>query len=309
VNDGFLVKIIPPEGYQVYRLHLSRAQLAGLVALVMLLIAGAVGVHIVRLHAAASAIANLEAQRADQERKLELMEQTTQTLQHQTADSAKEIDAIRRALGQKSAVARATHAYVGGSGGEIATLQARLRRLEADASQTSAATRRLATLASRVLNLRHLQTIARERMIAAIPSLNPVAGDVASGFGYRVSPWPEFHKGIDLAADYGQAVRASADGTVVWAGYEGGGFGNKVDIDHGNGYHTWYCHLSRIGVVSGQHVTKGETIAAVGSTGESTGPHLHYQVMLNGAAIDPEPFLNGVPPKVLATLPGDSTVQ
>ncbi len=149
---------------------------------------------------------------------------------------------------------------------------------------------------------------ARERALAAIPSLNPVGGPIAAGFGYRTDPWPEFHKGVDLAADYGAQVRASAAGTVASAGWDAGGFGNKVDIDHGNGYHTWYAHLSRIAVAAGQRVTKGQPIAFVGSTGESTGPHLHYQLMYEGNPIDPQPFLSGVPAKVLATLPADGGV-
>jgi murein DD-endopeptidase MepM/ murein hydrolase activator NlpD len=90
---------------------------------------------------------------------------------------------------------------------------------------------------------------------------------------------------------------------VVAAGWDDGGYGNKVDIDHGNGYHTWYAHLSRIDVRAGERVYKGESIAAVGSTGFSTGPHLHYQVMRNGTPVDPSPFLHGVPSNVLASLP------
>jgi murein DD-endopeptidase MepM/ murein hydrolase activator NlpD len=159
-----------------------------------------------------------------------------------------------------------------------------------------------------VLNLRRLASIARARTLAAIPSLNPVNGGINAAFGWRTDPFPEFHKGLDLAADYGTPVRAAAAGIVASAGWEGE-FGIKVDIDHGNGYHTWYCHLSRIAVSPGQRVFKGERIAAVGSTGESTGPHLHYQVMHDGVAIDPMPYLHGVPANVTATLPGNPSVQ
>ncbi|HLI96988.1 MAG TPA: M23 family metallopeptidase, partial [Candidatus Baltobacteraceae bacterium] len=105
-----------------------------------------------------------------------------------------------------------------------------------------------------------------------------------------------------LGADYGDVVRAAAAGTVVSADWDGG-YGEKIDIDHGNGYHTWYAHLSKIEVQDGQFVHKGEEIGLVGSTGYSTGPHLHYQVMLNGQAVDPTPYLDGVPAKVLASLP------
>jgi murein DD-endopeptidase MepM/ murein hydrolase activator NlpD len=187
-------------------------------------------------------------------------------------------------------------------------LAARLRSLVSASARTRAQTVLLAGLASRVLNLRRIAGIARERMIAAIPSLNPVNGEVNAAFGWRTDPWPEFHRGLDLAADYGATVHAAADGTVASAGWDSG-FGIKIDLDHGNGYHTWYCHLSHVDVSPGQHVTRGETIAAVGSTGESTGPHLHYQVMRDGVAIDPMPYLNGVPPNVMATLPQNPSVQ
>ncbi|MBV8491696.1 MAG: M23 family metallopeptidase, partial [Candidatus Eremiobacteraeota bacterium] len=136
-----------------------------------------------------------------------------------------------------------------------------------------------------------------------IPSIDPVDGaEVVSCFCYRSYPDAEFHEGVDLGADYGETVRASAAGTVVANGYDGA-YGIKVDIDHGNGYHTWYAHLSRAGVEVGQRVYKGETIGAVGATGFATGPHLHYQVMYRGQPIDPAPFLHGVPANVLASLP------
>ncbi|HEY4440985.1 MAG TPA: M23 family metallopeptidase [Candidatus Elarobacter sp.] len=185
---------------------------------------------------------------------------------------------------------------------DFEALQVRLRRLSQASDATSLDAKRLQQLAMRVLNLRRVANIARERMLAQIPSLNPVNGTVADGFGWRTNPWPEFHKGVDLAADYGTVVHASAAGVVASAGWDGG-FGIKVDIDHGNGYHTWYAHLSRATVAVGQRVTKGAAIALSGSTGESTGPHLHYQVMFHDQAIDPAPYLTGVPAKVLATLP------
>jgi murein DD-endopeptidase MepM/ murein hydrolase activator NlpD len=177
-----------------------------------------------------------------------------------------------------------------------------LRTLAQASEATRDDTKRLQRLALRVLNLRRMASIARDRLIAAIPSMNPVGGGIASVYGWRTNPWPEFHKGLDLEAGYGTPVRATAAGTVVSAGWEGG-FGIKVDIDHGNGYHTWYAHLSRATVAAGAQVTKGQPIALSGSTGESTGPHLHYQVMYQGQAIDPQPFLNGVPAKIIATLP------
>ena len=190
----------------------------------------------------------------------------------------------------------------------VAGLGLRLRSLERTSVQTRARTTALAGLATRVLNVRRLAAIARAQLIAAIPSLNPVNGGINAAFGWRTIPFPEFHKGLDLAAGYGTAVHAAAAGTVASAGWDGG-FGIKIDLDHGNGYHTWYCHLSRSEVSVGQRIARGERIAAVGSTGESTGPHLHYKVMREGVAIDPQPFLGGIPANVLATLPQNPDVQ
>jgi murein DD-endopeptidase MepM/ murein hydrolase activator NlpD len=139
-----------------------------------------------------------------------------------------------------------------------------------------------------------------ESGLASTPSLNPSGtGRIVSGFGWRTSPWPEFHSGVDLEADYGQPIRAGASGVVVSAGWDGG-YGIKVDVDHQNGYHTWYAHLSHADVEPGQHVVRGQTLGEAGSTGASTGPHLHYQVMHRGNAVDPAPFLGGAAPRAVA---------
>jgi murein DD-endopeptidase MepM/ murein hydrolase activator NlpD len=177
---------------------------------------------------------------------------------------------------------------------------ARLRTASADVGLEG---ERLRSMAFRVLNVRRLENMAFARVLAAIPSLNPAGPGVAirSPYGWRVNPWPEFHAGVDLDVDYGDPVRAAAAGTVVAADYDGG-YGLKIDIDHGNGYHTWYCHLQHADVQAGDYVAKGQHIASVGSSGESTGPHLHYQIMLAGRAIDPTPYLTGVPDSVLASL-------
>lgn len=312
MKDGFLIKIIPPAGSAVYRIHVGKPQVAAALALLVLTLAGLIGVHFSQLRSASADLVRLQHERADEQRRLDLMEQQAQALQRQNSESDRAIESIKRALGAQKADAAAravrVHASLAHARGTVAALTERLQRLGRAAAQTQTQALRLSRLATRVLNLRHLASIAREHMIAAIPSLNPVNGEVTAGFGYRTVPFPEFHKGLDLAADYGTLVRAAAAGTIVSAGWEGA-FGIKVDIDHGNGYHTWYCHLSRLTVAAGRPVAKGDPIAAVGSTGESTGPHLHYQVMENGVAIDPMPYLRGVPPKVLATLRDDSGVQ
>jgi murein DD-endopeptidase MepM/ murein hydrolase activator NlpD len=292
--------------------HLRRRHLAVAGVALIIVLSGLFGLHLLQLRAAAATVTRLEAERVEQQRKLEAMERQAQVLQKLNSDSERSIERIERTLGAQrmnSAASRRVHALIDTHGSDVAArLAARLQVLMRASAQTQAQTHRLARLAGRILNLSRLASLARQRTLAAIPSLNPVNGQIDAAFGWRTNPWPEFHKGLDLAADYGTPVRASAAGIVASAGWDGD-YGIRVDIDHGNGYHTWYCHLSRTTVSAGQPVARGETIAAVGSTGESTGPHLHYQVMRDGVAIDPMPFLSGVPANVMATLPRDSDVH
>jgi murein DD-endopeptidase MepM/ murein hydrolase activator NlpD len=122
----------------------------------------------------------------------------------------------------------------------------------------------------------------------------PVTGTITSPFGWRSNPFggsPDFHPGLDIAAPTGTTVTAAASGTVIMAQWYGG-YGNYISIDHGGGYSTGYGHLSAIYVANGQTVTRGQAIGAVGSTGASTGPHLHFEVRINGKAVDPAPRLH-----------------
>ncbi|HIW20736.1 MAG TPA: peptidoglycan DD-metalloendopeptidase family protein [Candidatus Dorea intestinavium] len=121
---------------------------------------------------------------------------------------------------------------------------------------------------------------------------NPV-GRISCGFGYRTHPifgGSDFHKGLDLASPTGTPIYAADAGTVTTAGY-GPSTGNWIVINHGNGLLTYYMHASALFVRSGEQVSRGQNIAAVGSTGDSTGPHLHFQVMLNGTAVNPALYL------------------
>ena len=99
------------------------------------------------------------------------------------------------------------------------------------------------------------------------------------------------HPGIDLAGAYGTPIYATADGTVLRAGWNSGGYGNLVEIDHGRGITTRYGHMSAILVSAGQHITRGQQIGRMGSTGRSTGNHLHYEVRIDGRAVNPIPFM------------------
>ena len=123
--------------------------------------------------------------------------------------------------------------------------------------------------------------------------VNPAEGPITSPYGYRIHPiygTMRFHSGIDIGAYYGSSILAADSGVVIEAGWIGG-YGNTVMIDHGGGYSTLYGHCSQIYVSNGQFVNQGEPIAAVGSTGNSTGPHLHFEVRINGDPVDPLGFI------------------
>jgi murein DD-endopeptidase MepM/ murein hydrolase activator NlpD len=133
------------------------------------------------------------------------------------------------------------------------------------------------------------------RTLVAVPVRKPVAGevDMSSPFGMRLDPFlgrPAIHTGIDLRGETGEPVHATAAGRVSIAGREGG-YGNMIEINHGNGLATRYGHLSEIDVKVGQTVRIGDIIGRIGSTGRSTGPHLHYETRINGEAVDPQKFL------------------
>lgn len=134
----------------------------------------------------------------------------------------------------------------------------------------------------------------KEQLLARTPAIQPVSNKdlnrIASGFGYRIDPvykTTKMHEGLDFAAPQGTPIYATADGTINTAGSTGNGYGNHVIINHGYGYETLYGHMVRVKVKSGETVKRGQVIGWVGSTGKSTGPHLHYEVHKNGTKIDP----------------------
>lgn len=135
----------------------------------------------------------------------------------------------------------------------------------------------------------------KKDLLLATPSIWPVRGFISSGFGWRINPitgGKEFHEGLDIATQSGNPIRAPSNGIVSYAGWESG-FGNTVVIDHGYGITTLYGHMSKIEVKTGEIVKRGQTIGLVGDTGFSTGPHVHYQVMINGIPVNPMRYLVG----------------
>ncbi|CQR70024.1 Murein hydrolase activator EnvC precursor [Sporomusa ovata DSM 2662] len=178
--------------------------------------------------------------------------------------------------------------YYNGQGGPViqpnaADLKNLVKELQAVANERE----------NSLINLKDSLTEKKERL-AATPSIWPTNGEVTSRFGWRSSPWGsgsgDWHPGIDIANDIGTPITAAADGTVVNSNWYGG-YGNMVEIDHGNGIVTIYGHNSQNFVTPGQQVKKGQLIARMGSTGYSTGPHLHYEIRVNGTAVNPSSFL------------------
>lgn len=145
------------------------------------------------------------------------------------------------------------------------------------------------------INLSRAQVDKLTRTLSLVPYRKPVVGNVefSSGFGVRSDPFlgrPAMHSGLDFRASTGDPVRATANGKVINAGWSGG-YGRMIEIDHGNSLTTRYGHLSAINVKVGERVTIGQVIGEVGSTGRSTGPHLHYETRIDGDAVDPQKFL------------------
>lgn len=137
-----------------------------------------------------------------------------------------------------------------------------------------------------------------ERALDGIPQVVPASvQNITSGFGYRRDPFNgrgAMHAGIDFKGATGSPIFAAAGGRVTYAGWKAG-YGQAIEITHGNGMLTRYAHLSRIGVKVGQQVAAGTTIGGLGSTGRSTGPHLHFEVRINDRAVNPRPFLEAAP--------------
>ena len=137
------------------------------------------------------------------------------------------------------------------------------------------------------------QLEAKRSILASTPTIWPVKGLLTAGFGTRRSPFTgqrQMHEGVDISNSVGTPVIAPADGVVAYAGPLGG-FGNVISIDHGHRISTFYGHLQQYRVARGQPVKRGNVIGAVGTTGRVTGPHVHYEIQVNGAPVDPSKYV------------------
>ncbi len=196
------------------------------------------------------------------------------------------VDAIEDASKRLSEISGVSHAEEGtaphGAGGPSVSMdEAGIVALEKRAAHLEQA-------------IQTFTSALRER--ARVPSIWPVEGELTDSFGGRRNPFgggsSEFHSGQDIATAWGTPVVATGDGIVIFAGVQNG-YGNVVVIDHGNGLTTRYGHLSKIETMEGQEIKRGDMLGRVGSTGRSTGPHLHYEVRINDTAVSPRRYLPG----------------
>lgn len=133
----------------------------------------------------------------------------------------------------------------------------------------------------------------RNYLLSHTPSIKPTVGYITRGFGMQIDPFTgqlRPHYGIDFAAKTGTPIWATADGRVGDIGWDRGGFGTYIEIDHRKGFQTYYAHLSKVAVRLGEEVKRGQLVGWVGNTGRSTGPHLHYEVRVNGSPVNPRNY-------------------
>jgi len=222
----------------------------------------------------------------------ELAEQITslQTTLDDITDQAQLDPATRRAIDRLPAIVR-SRAIGGGlplvAGNRVPAFPERTLGLLRDL--LGVMENRLAVVQTRVEN--------QQALASATPTIWPVAGWLSSAFGTRKDPFngtPDFHPGLDISANRGTPVFATADGVIESARYSGS-YGNAVEIDHGFGIETRFAHLSGFAVRVGQRVRRGEVVGFVGSTGRATSAHLHYEILLNGRAVNPMPLLSTRP--------------
>jgi murein DD-endopeptidase MepM/ murein hydrolase activator NlpD len=230
---------------------------------------------------------------ATQNNQLEQLAKATAVLQEDMtrlnrldADLRRMVNSEDMPAASRSGVARPVPGYNGQGGPAVQPQAAELLNLVQEMQATANA---------REISLKALQEalVARNARLSATPSIWPAGGEVTSRFGWRGSPWGwgnDWHPGLDIANDYGTPIVATADGEVVFSGWYGG-YGNMVQVDHGNGVVTVYGHCAQNLARVGDKVSKGAIIAYMGSTGYSTGTHVHYEVRVNGTAVNPVNFL------------------
>jgi murein DD-endopeptidase MepM/ murein hydrolase activator NlpD len=279
--------------FRVPRQWLRNAAYGGLgVALVLLLTVG----HYFALLGSASENSVLKEENAQLRSQILLVQEKVAHISA-TLDRVERFDAkLRTAVTQLQDPERNLAIGPVGNADQDATIPGPAPAAEANLTALPGKLSSLETEASRQeQSLRELQEYFDDQrsLLASTPSIWPTRGWVTSDFGTRIDPYTaerKMHQGMDIATPHGQPIFTPSDGTVVFAGAENG-YGKVLVVDHGYGVKTRYAHLSEIHVRLGQRVNRGDKVAAVGNTGRSTGPHLHYEVRVNGIPENPRKFI------------------
>lgn len=260
-----------------------------------------VGPHAEQLHAApaqSDTVSDSTSEAAKTVKKVSTVLPEASALAEIEARQLAFIEGITRLADQRSAIAMAKLARLG------LNPQAMLASLE-DRSAQGGPFSMLSTSADGSIDPRFqrfglslAKMEALERSVAGLPQALPASLEyVSSGFGYRADPFTgggDFHPGLDFRGPHGAPIYAAARGTVSFVGWKSG-YGNVIEIDHSNGLVTRYAHMSGFRTVVGKPVMPGEQIGLIGSTGRSTGPHLHFEVRVDDRPVNPRPFLEAVP--------------
>ena len=288
INDKYTLMLIPHNGKESksYNFRSSVIAKIGIVFYILLFfgIIGALRTSIVVYDAYASQheLAAYRSEKAAQEQKLADLQKENEKMQQEMAEISALENEVRKELGNNKQPSRGgidRSQYMGQGG----PLQADIKMIDVYAAQTK-------NLQAEMQQKKG-EEVQENARLNATPDIWPTeGGSITSYFGGRSNPFSgygyDYHPGIDIGNDYGAPIYAGASGQVEFAGWFGG-YGRYVKISHGYGYETAYGHMSSIAVSSGDYVKKGEVIGYVGSTGYSTGPHLHYEVIINGQDSDP----------------------
>ncbi len=292
-NEKVTILLIPNSGDRAKRFSLSYRQIKGAIVAIafmsfLLILAG---VNILQGRQAVSEAERIKSQHERQQQQVTELNNKLLEMEKQRERIEQRQEQIRKLVGTSSSLNPAASPSRGSMGGISRTGRPR------DLSEISAEISNLQLLMDEqemeVLELlNHAQNNIEQ--LKAVPNYWPVVGRITSTFGWRKSPFgrssQEFHDGLDIAAPYGSPIRAAADGVVIQSEWLAG-WGRIIRISHGNGLVTCYAHNSANLVKKGDRVTKGSVIAKVGSSGRSTGPHVHFTIEKNGKPVDPMLYL------------------
>lgn len=290
-STRFNLVIVRARGARVVRLSFGRGALAAaLVAFGLTAFAlGAVSGGQLSTWRERYRVAGLERLVTEQERFIQSFHRRIADIRSEVASWRQLHHQMWEPFGPKSAAGRKATGVGGPPGLSEATRTSALLPLPEELDLLSS------TVADEGKSLRALSQFVVKvgKVFAALPSRWPVRGAINSEFGSRISPWTgtrELHSGLDIDADRGTPVLAPAPGVVVSAG-RNGAYGLSVTIDHGNHVTSRYGHLDKIQVAAGQRLERGQSLGLAGNTGRSTGPHLHYEILVKGQPVNPKSFL------------------